>query len=180
MSKKIADISFVDLLPPSIAKDDKILAAATALDIELQLLNTELSVALIFSRIDDLAEDILDLLAWQLHIDSWPPDLTLAMKRDKIKNALLDHRYKGTVWAVENGVKGLGYTNVEIYESVAHWAEFDVDVDMVDGGLLAPDIIKTINENKNRRSHLRDMILTSKPASAPLGAGVAMVTHIQC
>jgi phage tail P2-like protein len=179
VSKQIADISLLDLLPPSIKNDEKIAAAAQAIDVELQLVNTGLDIALVYSRVTDLAEDVLDYLAWQFHVDDWPSDLTLAMKQTKIQGALQDHFKKGTPWAVKNGVKNLGYVDVEVYESVSHWAEFDVEVETVDGGLLTPDILKSIDKNKNARSHLRDLVLVSKPESAPLGVGARLVTHIQ-
>jgi hypothetical protein len=50
----------------------------------------------IYSRIDTLPEDALDLLGWQFHVDFWRPTAPMAVKRQLVKESIATHRTKGT------------------------------------------------------------------------------------
>lgn len=98
----IRDISLVELLPPNLAQDPKVKAAAEALDAELKVVTQAVDQCLIISRIDGLPEDVLDLLAWQFHVDFYEPDLPIEQKRELIKKSIVFHKRKGTPKAVED------------------------------------------------------------------------------
>lgn len=62
-------ITLEDLLPHSILSDEKVVFAAKSLDGEMGSVSSSIFEALILSRIDELPAEIVDLLAWQFHVD---------------------------------------------------------------------------------------------------------------
>jgi len=69
MATDITQIKLIDLVPPSIRDDQKVQAAAAAIDKELQAVTANISQTILIARIDELSEPVLDLLAWQFHVD---------------------------------------------------------------------------------------------------------------
>ena len=63
MAKNLHDLSLQDILPSSIRDDYQVYAAAKALDPELQGVSRDIRETLILSRIDELPEAVIDLLA---------------------------------------------------------------------------------------------------------------------
>lgn len=120
MANRVGDVPFLDLLPPSISGDPSIQAAGEAVDGELSLLSGASRLCLIYSRIDELIEPALSLLAQQFHADFWDPDASLATKRATVKKLLLWHRKKGTPWAVEDAAGTAAGTTARVRE----WFEF--------------------------------------------------------
>jgi phage tail P2-like protein len=115
--REIYSLKLADILPSSIALDPRVASAAEALDIELQSVSQSIRETLIFSRIGELPEPILDLLAWQWHVDSYAPQkFSIEQKRNAVKNAIILHRKKGTLWAVKQNVLNLGFPKVKIDE----------------------------------------------------------------
>lgn len=99
--RKIDEILLKEILPPSIAGDGEVDNSAEALDGELLEVEGCIREALIVSRIDELPEELVDLLAWQWHVDFYPPDLSLTAKRNLVRSSIPWHRKKGTLWAVK-------------------------------------------------------------------------------
>ena len=89
-----------ELLPHSLLSDENVISAAKALDGEIQTVSSSILETLILPRIDELSEEIVDLLAWQFHVDFYDPALSLTAKRNLVKSSILVHRRKGTPWAV--------------------------------------------------------------------------------
>lgn len=116
MAKELTDISFVGLLPESIRHDPSIEAAALSLDGEIQSVNALLEVPALYSRIDALSSDVLDHLAWHLHVDFYDQDLSLEQKRDGIRQSIAWHKHKGTVWAVRQALIWSGFGDADILE----------------------------------------------------------------
>lgn len=101
MAKDIYTVSLRDIAPSSIAPDPQIQAMIEAIDPELRGVSFDTREALIYSRIDDLPENVVDLLAWQFHVDFYEPmGMSLGVKRGLVKTAILVHKRKGTKWAV--------------------------------------------------------------------------------
>lgn len=89
------------ILPESIA-DEKISAAAQALDEQLKLLSAAIEETLHLPRLDKLTGDILDLLANQFHVDFFDAvNLSDQTKKNLIRQSIALHRRYGTVWSVE-------------------------------------------------------------------------------
>ena len=138
MAKTLTDITFADLLPESIKNDPTISAAARALDGEIRAVNADLEKPLLYGRLDELPEPIVDHLAWQLHVDFWEPDLPIERKRDLVRQSIAWHKYKGTVWAVRQALIWAGFGDAEIKEHkqlIRAWIEAGGDLLDGDGTL---------------------------------------------
>ncbi|GHV50458.1 hypothetical protein FACS1894216_02700 [Synergistales bacterium] len=103
------NLELLQILPSSVSGDKNARAVAKALDPEIQSVSRDIREALIVSRIDELSEPVLDLLAWQWHVDFYEPDkLPVQLKRALVKNSIAWHRKKGTLWAVKQVLLDLG------------------------------------------------------------------------
>ena len=87
-----------ELLQPSIKPLSSLIEAGDPLFREL--LDNTINV-LIYSRINDLSEDVLNALAHQFHIEGWELAQTEQEKRNLIKSAIELHRYKGTLLGIK-------------------------------------------------------------------------------
>lgn len=85
-------------------------------------------------------------------------------QREVIKRAIELHRYKGTLWAVREALKNIGYPDAVFTEHVdGHWAKFRVTIDLGGNPVSAAsiaDLVRMIDEYKNVRSHLADISYT--------------------
>ena len=182
MIKDIRSISLLDILPENLLQDKQVNAAARALDGELQKVSEAVRETLILSRIDELPETVLDLLAWQWHVDFYEPvGMDIGTKRNLIRESIAWHRIKGTPAAVERLLSTVfGKTTVE------EWYEYDGEhhtFRLSINGEGAFDEKRTINElmdalesSKNKRSHLggKHEILLKFSETQDLPFGIAL------
>ncbi|MCD6489411.1 MAG: phage tail protein I [Thermodesulfobacterium sp.] len=147
---------FKELLPPSIVGDEKIKAFAEAFEEQFDKLYALTDIPCIFPRIDELPEPVLDLLAWQFHIEGYKLAQTIEEKRNLIKNAIELHRYKGTKYAVKKVLEALKLTG-----EIKEWFEYEGDpyrfkvfVNSISEEELYKKLIDLINQYKNQRSWL--------------------------
>lgn len=95
-------------IKPSSLKDkevDSLLQSADSVLIEIfqAIINS-----LIYPRIDSLSGEVLDLLAWQFHIEGWELARTETEKRELIKKAIDIHKLKGTLAGFRYALCGSG------------------------------------------------------------------------
>lgn len=163
-----------DILPDSILGDEKVAFAAKALNGELQAVSSSIFEALILSRIDELSEEAIDLLAWQFHVDFYDPALSLESKRNLVRSSILVHRRKGTPWAVRqvcNDAFG--------YAEITEWFDYGGEpyhFSILTEGRLIDDaawkrFFKALDSAKNVRSWL-DEITISRPLRLTLHYGM--------
>ena len=163
MSKTIYDVSLLDIMPESLLADPLIKALAQALDPELQEISAQIIQCVILPRVDALAEEVLDLVAYQMHIDWYDSSAILEVKRSLIKSAFLIHRRRGTASAVEDVIQTLfgdGY--------VQEWFEYGGDPYMFKVITSNPSVsvelinqfTSVLNSAKNARSHLEEIIIS--------------------
>lgn len=159
MIKDLTSISLLDILPSNLLEDPQVSAAARALDAELQAVTRATAETLHLPRLDELPETVVDLLAWQWHVDFYEPlGLDIATKRRLVKESIAWHRTKGTPAAVEKMLKAVwGSAHIE------EWFEyggspgcFRVDIATTETIREAdiPVVAKAIDTNKNARSWL--------------------------
>lgn len=103
--KTVNTISVTDLLPSSLARSQTVRDVAKACGASLHDVVDRMSGLLIYSRIDELGEAVVDDLAWQFHVDFYDTGLNLTQKRALVKSAIKDHKYKGTPWALTQAVR---------------------------------------------------------------------------
>jgi phage tail P2-like protein len=144
-----------DLTPPSIRELQHVL---DTFDTSFEELKKHIIKVLIYPRIDEIEDEkLLDLLAWQFHIEGYDQAQTIQEKRNLIKNAIELHRYKGTPYAIKKVFQALG-----LDASLQEW--FDYDGEPYKFKVLVKSIIQDedtyrrlielINEYKNVRSWL--------------------------
>lgn len=120
MIKDIESVSLLDILPNSILTDPQIAAAAKALDTELQAVTNATIETLHLPRFDELPETVVDLLAWQWHVDFYEPiDMDIDTKRRLVKESIAWHRMKGTPAAIE-AVASVAFDTTTVKE----WYEY--------------------------------------------------------
>ena len=144
-----------ELTPPSIRELQHL---ADTFDASFEELKNHIINVLIYPRIDEIEnEKLLDLLAWQFHIEGYEQARTIQEKRNLIKNAIELHRYKGTPYAIKKAFQALG-----LDASLQEW--FDYNGNPYKFKVLVKSIIQDedtyrklielINEYKNVRSWL--------------------------
>lgn len=135
MIKDLQSLSLLDILPDNLLADEQVVAAAQALDAELQAVTKATIETLHLPRLDVLPEPVIDLLAWQWHVDYYEPlGMELETKRRLVKESIAWHRMKGTPAAVE-AVVSAAFDTSEVKE----WFEY--------GG--APYYFKIVTEDVN-------------------------------
>jgi len=162
----IYELSLLDLLPVSI-KTKEISAVCKALDRQLAEIGTRLTDNIILPRIDELPENTVDLLAWQLHVDFYEPlGLDLEKKRELVKNAVVWHKQKGTKRAVEQLVKTVFFDDFKVLEWFTYGGlPYYFRIVIKNGSIKTKEeynlLIQAINSAKNMRSHLEKIISES-------------------
>ena len=116
---EVYDVDFTRALPQPLKNDETMLSLGRAIAGELQQ-NIQLARhTLIYPRIDELDDQLLDILAVDLKVDWYDFNGTLEEKRKAVKECIYVHRYKGTKYAVETALKSI-YANVVVSE----WFEY--------------------------------------------------------
>ena len=161
MSKDLQSVSLLDILPPNLLADKQIHAAARALDDELQKITAETRNALLLPRLDELSEEVIDLLAWQWHVDFYESSMSIETKRQLVRESIAWHRIKGTKAAVEKMAQTVfkGGVVTEWFEYGGEPYHFRIDL------LTAPNItqddtarlLAVVNAAKNVRSVLDEL-----------------------
>lgn len=108
-----------ELLPPNLQGDKNIEGLCAAAD-KVFSLEDSLDVLLVY--VIDSVPDVLPFLAWQFHVEGWEFTQTDAERRALIKNSVLLHRHKGTVWAIEKVFEILNL-DAEVQE----WFQYEGD-----------------------------------------------------
>lgn len=119
MAENIKSISLLDILPSSILQDETVKNSAAAIDWELKKVSELIKEVLLISRIDELPENVIDLLAYQWHVDFYDSGLNVEQKRRLVKTSIAVHKIKGTKEAVEKVVAAVFYNAV-----VKEWFEY--------------------------------------------------------
>jgi phage tail P2-like protein len=159
MSKDIYNVRWFDVIPPTISGDKQVLAISAAVSPQLQDVSQNIQECILLPRLDELPEAVVDLLAWQYHVDFYESDLPLERKRNLVRSSIEAHRHKGTPYAVER-VVAAAFGNVKLSE----WFEYDgepyhfkIDVNLEEESTDKnrwKKVIAAINSAKNTRSWL--------------------------
>jgi phage tail P2-like protein len=154
------------LLNPILLKDPKYRAVEELLKKLFEELLEKTNAEVIYPNIDQIDnEELLDLLGWQFHIEGWDLAKTVEEKRKLIKSAIELHRCKGTPYAIKKVLEALGLEG-----QVKEWFEyggepyyFKVDLGVQNREItpeLRDKLLRLINDYKNERSWLEELILS--------------------
>lgn len=144
-------------LPESINRTN-LNETAQTVDREMHLVSDNVILALIYARIDELAEDVVDNLAVQLHVDFYDYSLALDKKRAVVKQSIARHQIKGTKAAVEQVIRTVfnqGHVQewFEYSGSPYHFRVDAIESDGIDAETIN-SVVKAVNSVKNVRSWL--------------------------
>ena len=118
----IRDIDLLQLLPAYMRKDKFNIGLAKALSLQLQKTAMRMELLSIWDHVDELDEETLDELAWELHIDWYDKTADVEAKRSMVKNSDLVHMRLGTPWAVEQVISDIFGAG-----RVREWFEYEGD-----------------------------------------------------
>lgn len=104
---RITKEAILSTLPVVLAEDEAMLALAEPIAAALAERVPEIDLVRIYTRIDELPESLLDILAYDFHVEWWEYDATLEEKRAVMKKIWYVHRHKGTKGSVETAVGAL-------------------------------------------------------------------------
>jgi phage tail P2-like protein len=129
MAEKLRDLGLIDHCTPSIAYDRQVQAACEAFDEQMHEIidvtdgveeDAKLSEIIFIPQILALADETLvDILAWQFHVDFYDRTQPLEFRRQLVWNSIQWHMRKGTVKLVEDVLNMFwpgGATLLEWYE----------------------------------------------------------------
>lgn len=179
MSKTIYDVNWIDLIPSSISGDSQAKGLSAAVSPQLQEVSNVIRENVILARLDELPEEVVDLLAWQYHVDFYEQDLPIEQKRELVRVSIDAHRHKGTPYAVELVVKAILNDGI-----VQEWFEYGGEpyhfrVIKINGQVTAemyPKLKKAVDTVKNTRSWLEGVSL-SRSVSSDIFYGILQGTH---
>lgn len=158
MSETIYESDFVKYLPQPLTHDPKMIALARVAAKELLEVSGLAKTVLIYSRIDELPEEMLDILAYDLHVDWYDYTYTLETKRNVLKSSVGIHKKMGTKYAVETALQDV-YKTAKVEEWFEYGGEpytFRVHVAVGNNGLTEGadrEIARNMQFYKNIRSH---------------------------
>ena len=160
-----------DILPDWIFSDEELAAISDALDLELQSVSEAIEEAVLYPRIMQLPEDVLDEMARAfpgLSVERWEL-CSLARKREIMIDAYEIAARAGTVWSVRRGIEMLEpdwYSIEEWFDAGMAPYHYHVTLGLVTTGMLAADV-----------RWLREILSTYQPVRAYL-EGITAEPHI--
>lgn len=169
------------ILPESSFLDDKMLASAKALDVQITKFHQAIREVLHLPRLDELSGTILDLLAEQFHVDYYDAiNFSDEEKRNLIRQSIAWHRLKGTPAAVEMVLQD-AFKDLRIDEWFTYGGEPYFFRLWTKGYISTPERFKSFwlmfMDAKNVRSHLEMVTIDiSHDEPIQLYTGVAKVT----
>ena len=117
--KDIHEVKLEDIMPSSLTGDQNVLDTARSLDEEMRLVTGATREALILPRLDELDERIIDMLAWEYHVDFYELADTPEKKRNLVRDTIMWHMKKGTKYAIVKSLENLG-----IDAEYSNWYEY--------------------------------------------------------
>lgn len=108
-----------EVLPPSLKQDENITKLVDVFDASFVESHEAVRNVLIYSRIDELPEEVLDLLGWQFHIEGYEFAQDIKAKRSLIKAFVELHRLKGTPAGIKKSAELSGSKVLRLLEAPA-------------------------------------------------------------
>ena len=175
--KDIYSVNFADYLPETLKRDQKMKALAAAVTEQMLGVSAEIDNVLIYSRIDELPEELIDILAFDMHVDWYDYSYPLAAKRDILKNSVKVHKKMGTKYAIEKGLSGL-YPISEVEEWFEYGGQphhFHIVCDVSPNRITASyrEIVNAVKMYKRLSSWLDEIVYQSR-------IYCTIMTHTDC
>lgn len=158
MSANLRDLQLIELCTPSIQYDRQVQAACSAFDNQMReiiddtgppvpspTLGTQAFITFIPLILSLANEQLVDILAWQFHVDFYDPTKPLGFKRNLVQKSITWHMRKGTVALLQEVLDTFWPGGASITE----WFEYDdplppnyptVDEDALIGSLVPANV----------------------------------------
>ena len=159
---KLNNIDLSRLLPQFMRDDETTNAFVYAVERQLNKVSASIAAARVYSRIDEMEDELLDELAWQFNIPEYNSEYELSVKRNLIKTSMIIHHQRGTVGAVEKVIENIYGT-----ATLEEWFDYDgqpyhfrvrtTNTNVTDEMLA--DLDRIIKETQNIRSYLEEVIV---------------------
>lgn len=174
MSESIHDVRIAALLPGSVSWDEDSVRIMDAVDPEFKAVLAAIRDKLPnIKNIDNLSGRVVDLLAWEYHLDYSPRSGLMADKRQLIRSSLAEHKRHGTRYAVRSLCDeffGEGnYTLQEWFEYAGQ--PFWFRITFTDSIADWPDFLARLNVVKNVRSWADLQMINNGAVPCNIGAG---------
>lgn len=177
----IKQVKLIDVLPPNLRADPDVIAASASIDNRFSSVLGEVLNCIIYPRIDELDSDLINLLAWQFHVDFYDTNLPLERRRELVKNSYDWHRRKGTPGAVEEMVSATfaDSTVSEWFEHNGQPYTFRINTkEKITDEAKFNQLIEAIDSVRNTRSWL-DKLTTKREENASMCVGLISVLKKQ-
>lgn len=146
-------------LPEALRQDEQMQALAAGIAEVLAARPAEIDRLLIYPRIDELPEALLDRLAYDFKVDWWDAEYSLAAKRQTLKDNWQVHRRLGTKAAVEQAIAAI-YPETQVLEWFEYGGEpyhFKLEINLTGSSFdreRQQRVLDRVEYYKNLRSHL--------------------------
>ncbi len=160
--KDIYSVNFADYLPEPLKQDSKMKALAAAVTNQMLDVSAEIDNVLIYSRINELPEELVDILAFDMHVDWYDYSYSLEAKRDILKDSVKVHKKLGTKYAIEKAL-GAIYPNTKIEEWFSYGGKpfyFRIRLDgNYNSAISIADILQKMLIYKRASAHLETICI---------------------
>jgi P2-related tail formation protein len=103
MSTTLRGSNLIDSCTPSISYDSQVKAASTAFDKQMWEIIDDTGQVLFIPNIMGITDsNLIDILAWQFHVDLYDSTKPLEFRKSLVQNSIIWHRTKGTVQLVND------------------------------------------------------------------------------
>lgn len=179
---ELENLKLSDIMPPNLLRDPFVKAMCDALDVQLNKLVENNKKISIYANIDNLPEEIINYLAWQLHVDFYDENWNIKQKRDAVKNSIKWHRYKGTIGALEDYITTLfGEAKIQEwweYSGGPYHFRINMNVENIVDIDTLKRITKAIYSIKNTRSWIDYLNFVSKRKNNYYVTGVPSIYEV--
>lgn len=170
-------VDFTRSLPPALQHDPKMIALAKAVAEQLTITAAEIRKNIIYARLDELDEQTLDVLAYDLHVDWYDYTYPIEAKRAIIKDSVKVHKRMGTKYAVETALGNI-HPNSYIEEWWQYGGEpyyfrviLDTAYSRAPAGYYA--VKRAIDKYKRLTAHMESLVY-----QCGIGLEIHISTHI--
>lgn len=162
----IFTMDYSTLLPSALTHDPKMVALARTLAAQLLDISGHINDVLIYSNFDHLPEDLVDILAYDMHVDWYEYSYPLTVKRNLVRDSVKVHKKMGTKYAVETALGGL-WPKSEVEEWYQYGGEphhFRVVCDVTENRITASwqQLVNAVKMYKRLSSHLDSVVYQAR------------------
>ena len=178
---KLSTLEFLRLLPAFMRENLAVIGLSHGVGLIVPELSNSIQRLTTWDHINELTEDELDALAWELNILWYDKGANLDTKRDLVKNSDKVYRRLGTKWAVENVIQsyfGDGYIRewFEYEGEPGYFRVYSTNPTLTNERLV--EFLNILSKVKRYSSKLEGIYITLT-GEMPLAAGIGVreVSH---